>query len=313
MKTALITHSDCLAHETPVGHPECPDRLRSILAALETEDFLYLIREEAPRAEREALLRAHPATHVDKIMALVPRMDQEDFHFIDGDTCLSPGSGDAALRAAGAVVRAVDGVFAGDFQNAFCAVRPPGHHAERDTAMGFCFFNNAAVGAHHARAVHGAERVAVIDFDVHHGNGTQDIFQADPNLFYASTHQSPLYPGTGLVHERGVSGNILNAPLPPGAKGSAFREVMEAQVLPAVEAFKPGLIMISAGFDGHAADPLGQLRLREHDFAWATTALMGIAQRCCGSRLVSVLEGGYDLQALASSSAAHLRALMELH
>jgi acetoin utilization deacetylase AcuC-like enzyme len=224
---------------------------------------------------------------------------------------MSFGSREAALRAAGAVVAAVDEVMSGRLRNAFCAVRPPGHHAEHATAMGFCLFNNVAVGALHAQVVYGLPRVAVIDFDVHHGNGTQDIFFRNPNLFYASTHQSPLYPGTGSVSERGVSGNILNVPLPPGAGGVEFRAAFETLILPTLRVFEPDLILISAGFDAHRADPLAQLRLDEEDFGWATRQICAVAAQSCLGRVVSALEGGYDLDALARSSAAHVRALME--
>jgi acetoin utilization deacetylase AcuC-like enzyme len=230
---------------------------------------------------------------------------------IDSDTVLSSGSAEAALRAAGAVIRAVDGVMAGEFTNAFCPVRPPGHHAERDRAMGFCLFNNIAVGAHHARVMHGLTRIAAIDFDVHHGNGTQDIFHGDPDLFYASTHQSPLYPGTGRASEHGVAGNILNVPLPPGAGGESFRAAFRDTILPALADFAPHFVFISAGFDAHKADPLAELALDETDFGWVTAEICAAAGRACGGRVVSALEGGYDLTALAASAAAHVRALME--
>jgi acetoin utilization deacetylase AcuC-like enzyme len=228
---------------------------------------------------------------------------------VDADTILSPGSGEAALRAAGAVVTAVDDVAKERVANAFCAIRPPGHHAEASTAMGFCLFNNVAIGAYHARDVHGFERVAVMDFDVHHGNGTQAIFEHDPKLFYASTHQMPLYPGTGSIQETGV-GNICNAPLPPYAGSDEFRAAMSDRVLPAMDAFRPDLVIISAGFDAHKADPLANLQLVEADYAWATDELVGIAKRHCGGRVVSALEGGYDLHALAASAAAHVKQLV---
>jgi acetoin utilization deacetylase AcuC-like enzyme len=228
---------------------------------------------------------------------------------LDGDTSLSPGSGEAALRAAGAVAAAVDAVAAGESANAFCAVRPPGHHAEPATAMGFCLFNNVAVGAHQARSAHGLRRIAVMDFDVHHGNGTQAMFERDPELFYASTHQMPLYPGTGSVGETGC-GNICNAPLPPNAGSAEFRAAMSRRVLPALVAFAPDMLLISAGFDAHRADPLANLRLEEADYAWATDELLDLAARHCGGRVVSTLEGGYDLDALAASAAAHVGRLM---
>ena len=223
---------------------------------------------------------------------------------------MSRGSAEAALRAAGAVTNAVDAVMSGEIRNGFCAVRPPGHHAERSQAMGFCLFNNIAVGALHARAAHSLARIAVVDFDVHHGNGTQDIFWNDPNLLYASTHQFPLYPGTGSRSERGVGGNIVNAPLPPGAGSDEFRAAFEEIVLPALERFSPEFVFVSAGFDAHAADPLASLRLHEDDFGWATRKIMEVADKTAAGRVVSVLEGGYDLEGLSKSAAAHVIALM---
>jgi acetoin utilization deacetylase AcuC-like enzyme len=249
----------------------------------------------------------HDPEYVRAALAAVP---EHGFAHLDGDTVMSPGSGEAALRAAGAVTAAVGAVLKGEFKNAFCAVRPPGHHAEHDIAMGFCIFNNVAVGAAEARAVHGLKRVAVMDFDVHHGNGTQHLFDHDADLFYASTHQMPLYPGTGAKAERGV-GNICNAPLPPGAGSEEFRAAMEKIVLPAIEAFRPELIMISAGFDAHRRDPLAALEFETEDYHWATERLCALAESCCGGRVVSTLEGGYDLQALGESAAAHLAALLE--
>jgi len=292
------------------GHPESPDRLRAILRALEGEEFALLQREEAVSATREHLVRAHDPAYVDRLLDLMPGPGDAMVH-IDADTSMGPGTNEAALRAAGAAVQAVDEVMAGRVANAFCAVRPPGHHATPTRAMGFCFFNNAAIAARHARAVHGVDRVAVIDFDVHHGNGTQDIFWSDPALFYASTHQSPAYPGTGAAHETGAHRNVLNVPVPPGSGGDMFREAMDAAVLPAVSAFRPGLIVISAGFDAHARDPLADLRLTEADFGWATKRIKDLAGKVCADRIVSTLEGGYDLSALGLSVAAHVRALME--
>ena len=307
MHTALISHPACLGHDTGEGHPECPDRLRAVLSALEAEAFMFLDRREAPRATREQLLRVHPAQHVDGVLALVP---ETGWAMVDDDTILSPGSGEAALRAAGAVVAAVDAVCTGDVRNAFCAVRPPGHHAEPDRAMGFCLFNNIAVGAAHARAAHGMERVAIIDFDVHHGNGTQTVAEGDAGLFYASTHQWPLYPGTGSAREHGPFHNVVNACLPQGTGSPEFRAAVQAQLLPVLEAFRPDLVMISAGFDAHSRDPLAGLHLSEDDFAWITTKLAEIADRHAKGRIVSALEGGYDLLALSRSSAAHVKALM---
>jgi acetoin utilization deacetylase AcuC-like enzyme len=306
MTTALFTHSACLAHDTGPGHPERIERLEAIADALAMPRFDGLDRREAPRVGRTELLRVHPAAYVDHVLASIPA---EGYGALDADTIVSPGSGEAALRAAGAVVAAVDAVMAGEVGNAFCAVRPPGHHAEADRAMGFCLFNNVAVGAHHARAKHGVRRVAVVDFDVHHGNGTQHIFERDPALFYASTHQMPLYPGTGAEDEQGV-GNICNAPLPPRAGSGFFRKAMERRVLTALEAFGPELLIVSAGFDAHEADPLAELMLTEADYAWATDALIAAAKKHCHGRLVSALEGGYNLDALARSAAIHVERLM---
>jgi acetoin utilization deacetylase AcuC-like enzyme len=307
MTTLLVSHPACLDHDTSPGHPESPARLRAILRALGAAEFEALQRIEAPPATRDQLLHVHPAAHVDGTFAAVP---DAGYGRIDADTIVSPGSAEAALRAAGAVVAAVDAVIGGRAANAFCAVRPPGHHAEPMRAMGFCLFNNVAVGALHAMRAHGLDRIAVMDFDVHHGNGTQALFEHETELFYASTHQSPLYPGTGSRHERGIAGNILNVPLPPGAGSGPFREAMTARVLPAIAAFRPDMVMVSAGFDAHAADPLAQLALTTDDFAWATRELCKLAGACCGGRLVSTLEGGYDLAALAASCAAHVRELM---
>ncbi|HZH27868.1 MAG TPA: histone deacetylase family protein [Azospirillaceae bacterium] len=307
MNTILFTHPACLEHDTGLGHPECADRLRAVLRMLEGEAFQLLDRREAPQATHEQIARAHPPAHIDRVVAAVPAYGHRP---LDGDTVLSPGSYEAALRAAGAVVAAVDAVVAGEARNAFCAVRPPGHHAEPEQAMGFCLFNNIAVGAHHARAAHGLRRVAVVDFDVHHGNGTQAIFESDPDFLYASTHQSPLYPGSGGWDECGRYGNVVNVPLRAGSGGAEFRHGMQTWILPALDAFAPDLVMISAGFDGHRRDPLAALDLTEDDFVWATARLCDVADRHCGGRVVSVLEGGYNLAALASSAAAHVRELM---
>ncbi|MFZ5789240.1 MAG: histone deacetylase family protein [Pseudomonadota bacterium] len=306
MATLLFTHPACLDHDTGPGHPECADRLRAIIGALETEAFALLERRLAPLATREQIARVHDEDYIDSVFASIP---DQDYALLDGDTVVSPGSGEAALRAAGALVAAVDAVIAGEADNAFCAVRPPGHHAEVDQAMGFCVFNNVAIGALQAREEHGLERIAVVDFDVHHGNGTQHMFEDDPGLFYASTHQWPLYPGTGAREERGC-GNIVNAPLPPMAGSADFRLAMAEEVLPALDRFRPELVIISAGFDAHAADPLAMLELVEADYAWVTNALVDLARTHCDGRLVSALEGGYNLAALAASAAAHVRALM---
>ena len=306
MTTALVSHPACLTHDTGPGHPERKERLVAILAALEGPEFAPLLRIEAPRASRAQLIRVHTKTYVEQSLAAMPGTGWAD---LDGDTIVSPGSGEAALRAAGALVEAVSLVATGRVKNAFCAVRPPGHHAERDIAMGFCIFNNVAIGAAEARAVHGLRRIAIVDFDVHHGNGTQHIFANDPETFYASTHQMPLYPGTGSRNEKGV-GNICNAPLPPYAGSEEFRDVVEEIVLPALESFKPDLVMVSAGFDAHRADPLASLELETEDFSWVTRQLCDAADSLCGGRLVSTLEGGYDLAALAESAAAHVQVLM---
>jgi acetoin utilization deacetylase AcuC-like enzyme len=255
----------------------------------------------------EQLTRVHPAPYVEAILGIRPEPD--DIVQLDADTAMNWGSAEAALRAAGAAVAGVDAVCRAEVRRVFCAVRPPGHHAEPARPMGFCFFANAAVAARHAQAMHGLTRIAVVDFDVHHGNGTQACFEADATLFYASSHQSPCYPGTGDASETGV-GNIVNAPLPPGADGAAFRSAWQDTLLPALDRFAPELLVISAGFDAHARDPLAQLRVREADFAWLTEELCRLADRHCEGRLVSLLEGGYDLDALASSAAAHVRALM---
>jgi acetoin utilization deacetylase AcuC-like enzyme len=303
----LLTHPACLRHDNGPHHPECPDRLRAVMQALEAQEFSSLVRAQAPAATREQLLRVHPATHVDRILGTRPAEGSRIQ--LDPDTAMNAHSAEAALRAAGAGVEAVDCVMRGEFPRVFCAVRPPGHHAEPSSPMGFCLFSNAAVAARHAQAAHGVERVAVLDFDVHHGNGTQAAFWDEPSLMLVSSHQMPLYPGTGAASEIGM-GNILNAPLEAGTDGAVFRQVWERELLPAVEAFSPGLIIVSAGFDAHRLDPLAGLRLVEEDFAWITEAIGHLANRVCGGRVVSMLEGGYDLAALARSTAAHLRALM---
>jgi acetoin utilization deacetylase AcuC-like enzyme len=308
MTTLLFTHPACLEHDPGRHHPEGPARLRAVFDALADPEFARLERREAPEAALEDLLRVHPRPHVERLLRAVPKSGHVG---IDADTILSPASGAAALRAAGAVVAAVDAVIAREADNAFCAVRPPGHHAEPERAMGFCLFNNIAVGALRARVAHQLQRIAVIDFDVHHGNGTQAAFEADDGLLYASTHQSPLYPGTGSASETGV-GNIVNVPLRPMAGSSQFRAGMTQRILPALEAFRPELLLISAGFDAHRCDPLAQLLLDEEDYIWITEKLIEIAYRHAGGRLVSALEGGYDLAALGASAAAHIRVLMSV-
>ena len=309
MNTAIFSHSACLYHDTGLGHPESPDRLRAVIRALEAEEFAYLDRREAPPATEEQLARVHHRDYVRWTLARIPTGEADGLVHLDGDTVVSVGSREAALRAAGAVCAAVDAVMAGEVRNAFCAVRPPGHHAEPERAMGFCLFNNVAVGALHARKVHGLGRIAVIDFDVHHGNGTQAMFEADEDLLYVSSHQWPLYPGTGNPRERGL-GNLVNLGLRPGSGSADFRAAMTEGALPRIEAFRPDFVLVSAGFDGHADDPLAELDLMDADYAWITEKLGAIAARSCGGRLVSTLEGGYNLRALASSAAAHVRALM---
>ena len=304
----LFTHDAGLNHDTGPMHPERPDRLRAVLKALAAKEFSSIERREAPEATVEQIARIHPESYVEAILDAIPSSGTRG---LDGDTIVSPGSGEAASRASGAACAAVDAVIAGDARNAFCATRPPGHHAEPTTAMGFCLFNNVAVAARHAQAVHGLERVAVMDFDVHHGNGTQAAFWDDPSLLYTSTHQMPLYPGTGAIGETGIANNIVNAPLAPQSDGVAFKEAMTGRILPALDSFAPDLVIISAGFDAHYRDPLASLNFDEDDFYWATRELMALADRVCGGRVVSCLEGGYDLQGLATSAAAHVRALLE--
>jgi acetoin utilization deacetylase AcuC-like enzyme len=307
LSTLLFSHAACLDHDPGHGHPERPQRLTAVLKALEAPEFAALERRDAPMADPGLLTLGHPAHFVDRILGIIPPMGRA---MIDGDTIVSPGSREAALRAAGAVFSAVDAVAAGEAKNAFCAVRPPGHHAEPDQAMGFCLFNNVAVAGLHARANHGLRRVAVIDFDVHHGNGTQAMYERDPDLFYASTHQWPLYPGTGSERERGIDGNVVNAPLPAGAGSAEFRRAFERKILPALDAFAPDILLISAGFDAHTDDPLASLNLVEADYEWSTAEMCKIAAKHARGRVVSALEGGYDLHALGVSAAAHVRALM---
>ena len=306
MAFALYTHPSCLDHDPGPGHPEAPERLAAVLEALDAPRFAGIERRGAPRASRAQLERVHRAEHVDHILGAMPK---SGWLQLDADTFLSPASAEAALRAAGAGCAAVDSVLTTPLRHAFCAVRPPGHHATAATAMGFCLFNNVAVAAAHAIAAHGLERVAIIDFDVHHGNGTQNIFWSDPRVLYASTHQSPLYPGTGAGGERGA-GNIVNAPLRAGAGSIEFRDACIRIVLPALDDFAPQLVIVSAGFDAHRLDPLAALELETDDYAWITRRLVDLAARHADGRLVSMLEGGYDLDALRESTAAHVAALM---
>jgi acetoin utilization deacetylase AcuC-like enzyme len=304
MVTALITHKACYDHVTPQGHPEQVARLDAVLGALGGMD---LLRVDAPLAADDDLMRAHPKGHVDTIKAAAP---SEGWRSLDADTHMSIGTLEAAYRAAGGVVKAVDLVMAGEAGNAFAAVRPPGHHAERETAMGFCFFGSVAVAAKHALEFHGLKRVAILDFDVHHGNGTQDLVEEDARILFCSSHQMPLFPGTGAAHETGV-GNVVNVPLPDGCGSAKFRAAWEREVFPRVDAFKPELLLISAGFDAHADDPLAGMMLHEDDFAWITGKLCDLADKHCSGRVVSALEGGYDLEALGRSARAHVDVLKE--
>ena len=305
MSVALFTHPDMLEHRPGVGHPESPERLRAVLDALDAAAF-DLDRHAATEASVTDLERLHPAAHVARLLAAAP---DSGFRQLDADTVLSPGSVRAARLAAGAVIDAVRAVARGETARAFAAVRPPGHHAEPDQAMGFCLFSNVAVAARVAQS-EGMARVAVIDFDVHHGNGTQAAFEADASLFLGSIHQMPLYPGTGAASETGV-GNIVNVPVPPHAAREAWRGVFSGGLMPSLEAFAPDLILISAGFDAHRRDPLAHQSLEAEDFAWATRAVLEVARSCCGGKVVSSLEGGYDLEGLGRSAVAHVQALGE--
>jgi len=304
--TLLLHHAAFLDHLTPVGHPERPDRLRALHAALDTPEFAALQRIEAPLAEASVAELCHPARYIEMIRKAVPA---EGMARVDMDTAVSPGSWEAAMRAIGAALHAVDAVATGKADNAFCAVRPPGHHAETAKAMGFCLFDTVAIAARHAQKAHGMQRVAIVDWDVHHGNGTQAIFWSDPSVLYASTHQMPLFPGTGAPSETGA-GNIFNAPLSPGEGAPEFRQAFEERILPALRAFAPDMILISAGFDAHRRDPLAEINLDAEDFGWATRELMELADRSAQGRVVALLEGGYDLKGLAASAAAHIRQLM---
>ncbi|MBB5752073.1 histone deacetylase family protein [Prosthecomicrobium pneumaticum] len=306
MTTLIVESPLSLRHIVPFGHPERPERMEAVGRVLAAPAFAALPRAAAPMADEAAILSCHTARHLDAMRAASP---SEGFVRIDADTVMSPKTLEAALHAVGGAVLAVDRVLGGTAKNAFSAARPPGHHAEPDAAMGFCFFNQAAIAARHAQTAHGLGRVAIVDFDVHHGNGTQAIFWADRSVLYASSHQMPCYPGTGAATETGEAGTIVNAPLPPGTRGPAFRAAYRDRILPALDAFAPELIVVSAGFDAHHRDPLAELELVEADFAWVTEALLERAERHAGGRLVSVLEGGYDLDGLAGGLAAHLDVL----
>ncbi len=307
MTTHLYEHAVFLEHKTPEGHPERPDRLRSLNIALQHPNFDRLTRIQAQIANEDAVLYAHPEDYLRHIMRSIP---EEGINQLDPDTWASPQSLNVALTAVGGALAAVDDVMTGKAQNAFVASRPPGHHAEKDKAMGFCFFNNAAIAARHAQKVHGVERVAIVDWDVHHGNGTQDIFWDDPSVLFCSTHQMPLYPGTGAKDETGTKNTIVNAPLNPNDGSDHFRAAFKERVLPAVDNFRPDLIIVSAGFDAHHRDPLAQINLVGDDFDWATGKIMDLAGKSASDRVVSLLEGGYDLEGLAESAALHILRLM---
>jgi acetoin utilization deacetylase AcuC-like enzyme len=309
MTTLLVSHESFQNHDTGLGHIESPDRIRAVERELSSERYQFLRRAEAPIPDLSILERVHPRAYIDRLGSVMPK---EGYVALDaGDTIASPGTWDAVLRGVGAGVLAVDEVMQKRASNAFCATRPPGHHAEPRKPMGFCLFSNAAIAAAHARAAHGAERVAVVDFDVHHGNGTQAAFWSEPDLLYASTHQMPLFPGTGAPNERGESNNIVNAPLRSGNGSVEFRKAWETIILPAVRQHRPDIIIVSAGFDAHRADPLGGLNLTEADYVWVTRELIKVADECCEGRIVSIMEGGYDLDALARSAGAHVQTLSE--
>jgi len=307
MSTLLITHPAFLEHLTPLGHPERPDRLRAIERALEAEKFQTLARSQAPLASLETIALCHPMEYIVEVREASPR---EGLIHLDADTAMSPGTFEAALRAAGGAIHAVDEVLTKKAPNAFVAARPPGHHAETARPMGFCLFDNAAIAARYSQQRYGLASAAIVDFDVHHGNGSQEIFWSDKTVMYCSTHQMPLFPGTGAVGETGEHNTIVNAPLRPGDGGAAFRAAFETRILPRLAEFRPELVIISAGFDAHMRDPLANINLAEADFIWATQKLMDLADNCAGGRVVSLLEGGYDLQALGNSVAAHVATLM---
>src|ERR1700683_263477 len=308
MSTLLITHPACLEHLTPPGHPERPDRLRAVEQALETEKFQSLVRGKAPAANLDVIALCHPMNYIVEIRDATP---QEGLVHLDADTSMSPGTFEAALRAVGGAVHAVDEVLTKKATNAFVATRPPGHHAETARPMGFCLFDNAAIAARYAQKQHGIARAAIVDFDVHHGNGSQEIFWADKSVMYCSTHQMPLFPGSGAIIESGTHDPVVTAPLRPGDGGEAFRSAFEDRILPRLREFRPELVIISAGFDAHMRDPLASINLTEDDFVWVTQKLMDVADHCAEGRVVSLLEGGYGLRALGNSVAAHVTTLMQ--
>ncbi len=307
MSIWIYTHPVCLEHDTGPGHPESADRLRALLKRLEESKINGMAWQEAPEATKTQLARVHDAAYIDAILARIPK---DGLSSIDGDTVISPASGQAALRSAGAAVAAVDAVMAGQTQRAFCAIRPPGHHAEPATAMGFCLFNNVAVAAAHARAEYHADRVAVVDFDVHHGNGTQAMLAGKRGYMYLSTHEHPLFPGTGHAPMPGVD-NVVNVPLNRFTGSADFRDAFREFIIPQLEQFGPQLLLISAGFDAHELDPLANLSLTTSDYIWATEQLAYVANRFCNGGIVSLLEGGYDLHALGDAGTAHVRTLAE--
>ncbi|CDO87950.1 acetoin utilization protein [Mycobacterium triplex] len=308
MSTLLLHHPSFANHKTAAGHPERPDRYRVVEAVLSQPQFDPLVREHAEPADLAAARYVHSNRYVDDLEAACP---EQGYVYLDGgDTMMEPSTWAVALRGVGGTLQAIDSVLTGQAQNAFVACRPPGHHAEIERAMGFCLFNNISIGARHAQQKYGLTRVAIVDFDVHHGNGTQQIFYSDSDVLYASTHQMPLFPGTGAAIETGV-GNIFNSPLKPGDGGAELREAFVQRILPALDRFAPELMLVSAGFDAHERDPLGSLTMTADDFGWVTRELMKSAERLCDGRLVAVLEGGYDLQGLADSVAAHVGELLK--
>jgi acetoin utilization deacetylase AcuC-like enzyme len=306
VKTLYYSHPDFLLHDTDTGHPECAERLKCIAAALSAPEFSGLIRTLPPMGNEQQIRLIHSQHHIDTVIKAVPK---QGHYYLDADTVVSPGSKNAAFRAVGAVCDAVDQIMAGQADHAFCAVRPPGHHAEPDRAMGFCLFNNVAIAAEYARTHYRLERIAIVDFDVHHGNGTQAAFYRQPQVLYASSHEMPHYPGTGYPSETGV-GNIINVPLLAGDNGAHFRQKYQASILPEINKFKPELILISAGFDAHQEDPLAGINLLEADYRWITDELLAIAYLHCKGRIISVLEGGYHLHALAASVSIHVKTLL---
>ena len=309
MKTLILHHDDCIRHEPGRRHPERPARITAVLNGIKNIPGTESL--PAPRATLEQLQLAHAPEYWERLVELEPAPELGESRVVgDPDTFLSAGSIDATLRGSGAACFAVDQVFAGKAKNAFCAIRPPGHHAGVSSAMGFCLLNHAAVATRHALASYGIERVAILDFDVHHGNGTQAIFEASAEVLYLSSHQMPLYPGTGHPAETGC-GNVLNLPLPPGSGSTEFRTAWSGQGLPELERFGPDLVIISAGFDAHERDPLGQIELQDEDYHWITSEICAYADSACDGRVISILEGGYDLEALASASAAHVTALTD--